>query len=486
MPKDTDLEQFMRLFEEELREQKYNKLAYMWPSEGRYARQHYPKHMELITASGKYHELFMLGGNGAGKSMFGAAFTAILTTGKYPEWWDGYVVNGPVTWWVSGVTNDEIRTSTQKYLLGDVAALGDEALGSGLIPREDIIEWKRAVNGNGLCDYAVIRNWAGAGGKSTIRFKSYKEGRETYQAETLHGAWDDEEAPVPIHGEIMQRFRGPTAEGRLLTTFTPLKGMTELATKALDWRDANAKEKASRYTVVIGQREVPHMTDDEVNRRLAAAPAHERKARETGMPYVGSGLIYPVAEDQFVVPPCKLPDHCRKAFGLDDGWHATAVVWGAYDEDTDILYIYSEYKEGELPVDVHATRIRARGTWIPGVGDSSARDRDGKQIITKYRESGIRLRLPNKASGSVGAGIEAVLERLTTGRLKVFSTCIKLIEEMRKYRRETRETAFSEHSEIVKKDDHLCDALRYLVVDGIKIASTQRRVEIDIPQVRFG
>lgn len=481
-----DLSEFMRLFEEELREQRHNKLAYLWPAEGRYARQHYPKHMELIEASGKYHELFMLGGNGAGKSMFGAAFTAILATGLYPEWWNGYRVPGPVNWWVSGVTNDEVRTSTQKYLLGDVATKGNEELGTGLIPREHIIHWQKAVNGNGLCDYVTVRNVAGQGGVSTIRFKSYKQGRDTYQAENLHGAWNDEEAPPSIHGEIMQRFRGPTAEGRLLTTFTPLQGMTELASKALDWADANRREKASRYTVVIGQREVPHMTADEVDRRLAAAPAHERKARETGMPYVGAGLIYPVDEKEFVIPPCRLDEHFGRVFGMDDGWHNTAAIWAAHDPDTDTLYIYSDYKAGELPVDVHATRIKARGAWIPGVGDSSAIDRDGKQIIHKYRQCGVNLRRPNKARGSVGAGIEAVLERLVSGRLKIFSTCIKTLEELRKYRREVQETAFGEQLRIVKKDDHLMDCLRYLVVDGVKIATTQRRAEIDVPNVRFG
>ena len=49
-----------------------------------------------------------------------------------------------------------------------------------------------------------------------------------------------------------------------------------------------------------------------------------------------------------------------------------------------------------------------------------------------------------------------VYERLITGRLKVFSCCHGLIQEMAVYTRDAQ-------GKIVKKNDHRCDALRYLL-----------------------
>lgn len=481
----TPEEEFAYLLEQEAEQRRYNALSYLWPSEGKYSRDKYPKFMELIRASATHHELGALGGNGSGKSTFGATFTAILATGRYPEWWDGYHVGRPVNCWVSGVTNDEVRTSTQKYLLGDFATKGNEYLGTGLIPREDIVHVEKTSNGHGLCDFATIRNRSGRGGLSTIRFKSYKEGREKYQAENLDWAWNDEECPLDIYGEIVQRFRSDTREGRALTTFTPLKGMTEFASKMLNWRDANTKDGASRYTVVIGQREVPHLTEEEISRRLAACRAHERKARETGMPYVGAGLIYPVEEDHFVIPPFRVPPHFKRVFGFDGGWHNTAIVWVALDADTDTAFLYKDYKRGEQPIPVHAAAIKEQGVWIPGVGDVYATNQDdGKKIRVLYQEQGVRIRGADK---SVEAGIQSVLTRLEVGTLKVFSTCAQTLEELRKYRREVKETDVGERSVIVKKDDHLVDALRYVIYDGLKYATHQRpAVALPTGEVHFG
>ncbi len=67
------------------------------------------------------------------------------------------------------------------------------------------------------------------------------------------------------------------------------------------------------------------------------------------------------------------------------------------------------------------------------------------------------------ADNAVEAGLYAVWERLSTGRLKVFNTCTSLLDEYRIYRRD-------EKGRIVKDNDHIMDALRYLVMSGINIA----------------
>ncbi len=53
----------------------------------------------------------------------------------------------------------------------------------------------------------------------------------------------------------------------------------------------------------------------------------------------------------------------------------TAAVWGAWDRDDDVLYVYSEHYRGQAEPVIHAESIRSRGQWIPGVIDPASRGR---------------------------------------------------------------------------------------------------------------
>jgi hypothetical protein len=192
-----------------------------------------------------------------------------------------------------------------------------------------------------------------------------------------------------------------------------------------------------------------------------------------------------VEEEAFVIPPFRIPSHFKRAYGFDGGWNNTAVVWVAYDADTDTAYLYKEYKRGEQPIPVHAAAIKEQGVWIPGVGDVYVINQsDGAKVQKLYQEQGVRIRGADK---SVEAGIQAVLTMLETGRLKVFSTCALWLEEFRSYRRELKTTDVGERSVIVKKDDHLMDATRYVIFGGLKYATNQR-AEVPLPtgEIRFG
>jgi hypothetical protein len=57
------------------------------------------------------------------------------------------------------------------------------------------------------------------------------------------------------------------------------------------------------------------------------------------------------------------------------------VVWGAIDDQTDTLYLYSEHYRGEVTVPVHASAIKARGAWIPGVSDPAANNQNQRDGI---------------------------------------------------------------------------------------------------------
>ena len=213
----------------------------------------------------------------------------------------------------------------------------------------------------------------------------------------------------------------------------------------------------SRYMVQAGWGDVPHLDEKTKTDLLASTPPHLRKARSEGSPSMGQGSIYPIDPEEITVTPFRIPDYWWRGYGLDVGWNKTAAIWLAHDRDNDVLYAHAEHYRGEVEVPIHAAAIKARGVWIPGLIDPAARGRsqvDGRKLIDQYRDQSLNLLL---AQNAVEAGLQEVLTRLSTGRLKFFSTMQNLLAEYRLYHRDER-------CNIVKKFDHALDALRYGVM----------------------
>lgn len=224
----------------------------------------------------------------------------------------------------------------------------------------------------------------------------------------------------------------------------------------------------SKAVVNAGWDDVPHLDEKTKNEQLAASAPHLREARSKGIPSLGAGAIYPVNWDEVVIPPFQIPPYYKRAYGLDVGWNRTAAIWGALDPDTDVLYCTAEHYLGEKVPLYHAQAIKMRGDWIPGVIDPAANgrsQRDGERLIVDYRGHGLDLQ---PAENSVEAGIYEVLTRIETGRLLFFSTLRNTKAEYMIYRRDAKGKGA-----IVKKNDHLMDALRYLVVSGLKRAKAK-------------
>lgn len=474
-PEEFDqLDEFAALLDAEAHWQRYNRLYGMFEP-GPLGIDKYPRHRECFADGARFRTRCFMGGNGTGKTFGVGSFeTALHLTGEYPPWWDGLRFEAPIDAWVGGDTRETVRDTLQKYLLGNFAELGVDEYGTGLIPRHLLGKPVIVGNTGNAVDYVKVRHRSGRW--STLGFKSYEQGRKKWQGTNKHWIWMDEEPPEGIYLEALQRGRG--VNGRLLLTYTPLSGYTKVVESMLAWETLN-KQGASIKTTSCAWGDVPHLDEEWKRNTRAQTPVHLRKAREMGIPTSGIGMVYPVEEEQFVISPIPLPAHWRRCFGFDGGWHNTACLWVAYDKDEDTVYVYADYKRGEVPVEVHATAIKARGAWIPGVGDAAASNEGGPKLVTRYVALGVRMQLPDKSAGSVDAGIQEVFSRLISGRLKIFSTCQKLLDEIRRYR-------YDEKQQIVKHNDHLMDALRYVVVDGLKLATTQRLAPPDITEeVRF-
>lgn len=225
----------------------------------------------------------------------------------------------------------------------------------------------------------------------------------------------------------------------------------------------------SKSCTFVEWEDVPHLPEDLKKAILDSIPAWQRDSRTKGVPQLGAGAIYQVPESDLVVTGFELPKHYVRCFGMDVGWNRTAALWGAYDRETSTLYVYDEYYRGQAEPSVHAAAISQRGKWIPGAIDPASRGRmqtDGSRLLELYQNLGLDLTIAENARE---AGIYAVWEMLSQGRLKIFKGCTNTLSEYRLYRRD-------EKGQVVKKNDHLMDALRYMVMSGIEIAKTEPSV----------
>jgi len=210
----------------------------------------------------------------------------------------------------------------------------------------------------------------------------------------------------------------------------------------------------SRYLVNAGWNDVPHLDERTKSELLSSTPPYLRKARSEGTPSLGAGAIYPFDWEEISVDPFAIPPYWKKGYGLDVGWKRTAGLWLAENPDTQERFAFAEHYMGHALPLVHAEAIKARGEWIKGAIDPASRGRsqeDGKKLIDTYEAHGLHL---VNAVNAVESGLYAVWEAISLGRLKFFRTLQNTKSEMSLYRRD-------EKGKVVKKNDHLMDALRY-------------------------
>ena len=212
--------------------------------------------------------------------------------------------------------------------------------------------------------------------------------------------------------------------------------------------------------------QVPHLSAEAKESLFASIPKYQLDARTKGIPLLGSGAIYQISLDDLTINDVDLQPHWPRAYAFDVGWQKSAVLWGSLCRETDTLFIYSEHYRGEAEPVIHAEAIKARGKWMRGAIDPAARGRgqiDGRNLLQMYQDLGLDL-VP--ADNSVEAGIYNVMMRMSSGRLKIFKSCQNLLAELRLYRRDER-------GRVVKTRDHLCDCLRYLVMELHNILRTE-------------
>lgn len=467
------------------RRQNTRLLQTMFPDEGPLRRELYPKHQEFfqsrapgtppgeLTEIARASERVFMAGNRVGKTVAAGTEIAYHLTGEYPDWWEGHRFDKACRWLASGDTHETTRDIIQLKMLGSTTDK-PEKYGTGLIPGDAIVGVVPRSHVKGAVEKIIVRHKSG--GESELWLRSYVQGREIFQGFELDGFWADEECPADVYEEGLVRLM--TRDGISILTFTPLNGLTPLVQDLIKPVEAFTEEEdpdglkrraaADRLIVRCGWDDVPHLSEQAKAKLLSKLQPYQRQARTKGVPALGAGAIYPVDEDDIKVDDFQIPDFWPRSYGLDVGWNRTAAIWGAFDRENDIVYLYSQHYRGQAEPSIHATGIKARGEWIPGAIDPAARGRsqkDGEQLMVVYTDLGLDI---HPADNGVESGIYDVWERLSTGRLKVFKSCLDWFNEYRIYRRD-------EQGRVVKSNDHLMDATRYLVKTGLDLARVKPR-----------
>jgi hypothetical protein len=207
-----------------------------------------------------------------------------------------------------------------------------------------------------------------------------------------------------------------------------------------------------------------HYTQEQRDAIISSYPEHEREARVRGLPTLGSGRVFPISDDKITIDSIPIPKHWARINGLDFGWdHPFAATSNAWDRDADIWYVTACYRESKSTPVIHSASIKPWGQWIPCAWPHDGLQHDkgsGEQLASLYADQGLNT-LPERATfedggNGVEAGVIEMLDRMQTGRFKVFAHLKEWFDEFRLYHRLD--------GRIVKERDDLLSATRYAVM----------------------
>lgn len=414
----------------------------------------HPKQIEYHTATQPI--VAFLGGNRAGKTTAGIAHDIIQAVDReaLPPWLEPYKRHEE--FYCRIVTPDLVAT-----LEGVVLPKIRE-----LVPREQLWKgsWEKAWDQRRRRLIFENGNW--------FDFLTHEMDLDRFSGAALHQVHFDEEPPGQKGRLIWQEslMRVIDYGGTTRITMTPLLGLSwsyhELTNKGVPRQDDEV------YAVTVDMDDNPHLNQAAKERVLSGLSAEERAARKSGRFVHFAGLIYPEFDPgRHVIPALDvLPDDVEVFVGIDPGIRHMAGVVFCYLDAQDRLVVFDELPvQGETVAQVCARihgrneRWGVRPRWY--VIDPAARNKHhqtGRSDQMEYADHGI-VAVPGQ--NARGAGFNRVKERLEAGRLLVTADCEVLVEQFREYRWKTSKAGESDpREEPVKHNDHLLDALRYVVM----------------------
>lgn len=448
--------------------QKYHRIEYFNP---------YPYQREFMNAGKDYLIRYLRAGNRTGKTFGAATEFAYHITGRYPDWWEGAKIQGSGhTFWAVGITLDSVATVIQKELFG-VADIRAPDVGSGTIPKE-CINFDTAFNKDGdklkSCQIKHVN-----GGYNTLRFYS-SENTAVMMGARCALIWMDEEAlnGMEVYSQCKTRLInafGPGKNGLLMITATPERGNTEL--NQLFDND----ETGLLYIKSASWYDCPNFTPEQIEKELSTIPAWQREMRSMGIPVIGTGAIFPYADEDITVNSVNPRAHWQAVIALDWGVSvdATVIAVMIHNPDADIYYLYDLIYCDASDYDRSPANVADIINNSPYAGLPVIRPHDHPALSNQLRDLGVNVQIPpasnppasqlrvkrastdSRGAQDIQTGIDEMNYLLSEGRLKIMAHCYKWFEEKRTYYyRLIKSSGKLERT----KPDHAIDASRYALM----------------------
>lgn len=178
-----------------------------------------------------------------------------------------------------------------------------------------------------------------------------------------------------------------------------------------------------------------------------------------------SGLVFNEFSESNIIDYYDPSEEDSHLLVLDYGFrNPTAIAFAATNYDG-ITTIYQEYYEAEKLISYISDEIKKNKFWKKAhkLADPSIHktERDGHNVADEFNAHGVYF---NNADNDVLQGINRVNELFKAGRLRITRSCVNGIKEYGAYRWKELKPGENrnEFEEPVKRNDHFCDATRYL------------------------
>lgn len=395
--------------------------------------------------------------NRVGKTYSEAHEFAFHCTGLYPDDWAGVRFKHAPKMWALGVTGEQIRDVIQTELCGD--AIDGPNFGKGSIPLNciDMNSIVRASVTRGLIKDFKVQHASGLW--SSVSFKAYSQGQHVLMGTGIDYIWIDEEPEdQEIYPQcVIRTLTGNGGRGGYVTlTMTPENGMTPLVCQFME------DIKPGQYLQNVTWDDAPHLSETAKAQILEAVPEFQRDMRSKGIPVLGSGVIFPIKDEDIKCDPFPCPDHWLVLNGMDFGWdHPQGHVQLWLDQDHGITYVARAWRKRERDADQAYTATKEWARCVPAAWPHDGHQHEkggGEQLKSEYKISGFDMMESHatwpEGGISVESGLWQMLQDMRDGRFKVFSNLVEWFEEKRLYHRDDK-------GKIVKERDDLISATRY-------------------------
>lgn len=306
-----------------------------------------------------------------------------------------------------------------------------------------------------------------------IIFKGLDDPEKIKSTKPINGVLTDiwiEEATQASYDDYMllkTRLRGRTKFKKKITmTFNPILKTHWIYKKFFEgyWQDDKqyiAKPTGGRSILKTTYKDNNFLTKDDIQRLEAETDPYYRNVYLEGNWGVLVGAVF----NNFVVEDFDPESFDTYRFGIDWGFAEDpfACVKVAIDLPRRKLYVCEEIYERHLTNDQAIPRVKAMvGNYV--VWCDSAEPKS----VTEFRYKGINAREVKKGAGSVEQGVNFI-KRF---QVIIHPSCINTLAEFNAYRyKEDRKTG-EVLPEIVDKDNHIIDAIRYSLSSDFEMKGT--------------